>query len=160
MQALYECCCGLDVHAKRVVGCLLKSGSKQVRTFGALTDDLLSLADWLAQSGCTHVAMESRGVYWKPVFNILEGLFEVILVNARHIKAVPGRKTDGKDCEWLADLLRHGLLRGSFIPPQEIRAPARVDALPSEPGQRSSDAGQPNPEAGRKRQHQVGASGQ
>lgn len=121
MQALYECCCGLDVHAKTVVACLLKSGGKQVRTFGTMTDDLLGLADWLAQSGCTHVAMESTGVYWKPVFNILEGLFEVILVNARHIKAVPGRKTDVKDCEWIADLLRHGLLRASFIPPVEIR---------------------------------------
>lgn len=121
MQALYECCCGLDVHAKTVVACLLKSGSKQVRTFGTMTDDLLNLSDWLGQSGCTHVAMESTGVYWKPVFNILEGLFEVILVNARHIKAVPGRKTDVKDCEWIADLLRHGLLRASFIPPLEIR---------------------------------------
>jgi transposase len=86
-----------------------------------MTDDLLALSDWLIESGCIHVAVESTGVYWKPVFNILEGALEVVLVNARHVKAVPGRKTDVRDCEWLADLLRHGLLRPSFIPPLEIR---------------------------------------
>jgi transposase len=87
-----------------------------------MTDELLQLADWLTTVGCTHVAIESIGVYWKPVFNILEGSFTVILVNARHIKAVPGRKTDVRDSEWLADLLRHGLLKASFLPPPEIRA--------------------------------------
>src|SRR5215471_5652423 len=86
-----------------------------------MTDDLLKLSDWLASEECTHAAIESTGVYWKPVFNILEGTLEVILVNARNVKAVPGRKTDVRDCEWLADLLRHGLLRASFIPPIEIR---------------------------------------
>jgi transposase len=86
-----------------------------------MTDDLLALLDWLTSQGCTHAAIESTGVYWKPVFNILEGSIEVILVNARHVKAVPGRKTDVKDCEWLADLLRHGLLRASFIAPAHIR---------------------------------------
>lgn len=86
-----------------------------------MTDDLLALADWLTQGGCTHVAMESTGVYWKPVFNILEGLMEVILVNAQHIKKVPGRKTDVSDCQWIAELLQLGLLKGSFIPPKEIR---------------------------------------
>jgi transposase len=92
-----------------------------VRTFSTMTDDLLRLLDWLTAEDCTHVAIESTGVYWKPVFNILEGQMQVILVNARHVKAVPGRKTDVKDCEWLADLLRHGLLEASFIPPLEIR---------------------------------------
>jgi transposase len=111
----------LDVHAQTVVACLIKDGQKETRTFSTMTDDLLRLLDWLTAEGCTHVAIESTGVYWRPVFNILEGQMEVILVNARHVKAVPGRKTDVKDCEWLADLLRHGLLKASFIPPLEIR---------------------------------------
>lgn len=121
MRVVYEICCGLDVHAKTVVACLVSHGKKEVRTFSTMTDDLLTLLDWLTAAGCTHVAIESTGVYWKPVFNILEGSMEVILVNARHMKAVPGRKTDVRDCEWLADLLRHGLLKASFIPPLEIR---------------------------------------
>jgi transposase len=111
----------LDVHAKTVVACLIQKGRKAIRTFSTMTDELLQLGDWLTSAGCTHVAIESTGVYWKPIFNILEGLLTVILVNARHIKAVPGRKTDVRDCEWLADLLRHGLLKASFIPPLEIR---------------------------------------
>ena len=90
--------------------------TKDVRSFGTMTDELLQLADWLSAAGCTHVAMESTGVYWKPIWNLLEGQFALLLVNARHVKAVPGRKTDAKDCEWVADLLRHGLLRGSFVP--------------------------------------------
>jgi transposase len=121
MEVLHECCCGLDVHAKTVVACLIEKGRKAIRTFSTMTDELLGLADWLTSAGCTHVAIESTGVYWKPIFNILEGLLTVLLVNARHIKAVPGRKTDVRDCEWLADLLRHGLLKASFIPPVEIR---------------------------------------
>jgi transposase len=121
MEVVYECCCGLDVHAKTVVACLITKGRKEVRTFSTMTDELLQLADWLTSAGCTCVAIESTGVYWKPIFNILEGTLDVILVNARHIKAVPGRKTDVRDCEWLADLLRHGLLKASFIPPVEIR---------------------------------------
>jgi transposase len=121
MEVLHECCCGLDVHAKTVVACLSKKGRKEIRTFSTMTDELLKLADWLTSTGCTHVALESTGVYWKPVFNILEGVLTVLLVNARHIKAVPGRKTDVRDCEWLADLLRHGLLKASFIPPLEMR---------------------------------------
>lgn len=121
MEVLYHCCCGLDVHAQTVVACLIKDGRKQTRTFSTMTDDLLTLLGWLVAEGCTHVAIESTGVYWRPVFNLLEGQVEVILVNARHIKAVPGRKTDVKDSEWLADLLRHGLLKASFIPPLEIR---------------------------------------
>src|SRR5215207_9918955 len=121
MEIIHPCCCGLDVHARTVVACLIKSGRKQTRTFSTMTDELLRLSDWLVAEGCTHAAIESTGVYWKPVFNILEGVVEVVLVNAYHVKAVPGRKTDVRDCEWLADLLRHGLLRASFIPPPEIR---------------------------------------
>jgi transposase len=121
MRIVNEICCGLDVHAKTVVACLLNHTSKEVRTFSTMTDDLLQLLDWLTANECPQVAIESTGVYWKPVFNILEGSITVILVNARHIKAVPGRKTDVRDCEWLADLLRHGLLKPSFIPPLEIR---------------------------------------
>ena len=121
MEVLYPCCCGLDVHKKTVVACLLRAGaggqrSREVRTFAAMTDDLLALADWLTTAGCTHVAMESTGVYWKPVYNMLEGRFEVMVVNAAHIRAVPGRKTDRNDAEWIADLLQHGLVRPSFIP--------------------------------------------
>jgi hypothetical protein len=124
MEIVHPCCCGLDVHAKTVVACLIKQGKTQTRTFSTMTDDLLTLSDWLRAEGCTHVAIESTGVYWEPVFNILEAALKVILVNARDVKAVPGRKTDVRACEWLADLLRHGLLRASFIPPAHIREPA------------------------------------
>lgn len=120
MQIVYECCAGLDVHKKTVVACVLTGGAgtqRETRTFGTMTADLLALADWLTMRGCTHVAMESTGDYWKPVFNLLEGNVEVLLVNPQHIKAVPGRKTDVQDAEWLAELLQHGLVRASFIPP-------------------------------------------
>ena len=121
MEIIHRCCCGIDVHAKSLVVCLIKNGKKQIRTYSTMTDDLLVMLDWLVSEDCQQVAIESTGVYWKPVFNILEGTLEVVLVNARHVKAVPGRKTDVRDCEWLADLLRHGLLRASFIPPLPIR---------------------------------------
>jgi transposase len=116
----------LDVHKDTVVVCVATSGRsgrvrKQVRTFGTMTRELLQLSDGLVAEGVTQVAMESTGVYWKPIFNILEGHVEVILVNARHMKQVPGRKTDVKDCEWIADLLRHGLLKASFIPDRPQR---------------------------------------
>jgi transposase len=122
MDIVHTHCAGLDVHKKTVVACVITpkaSGGwqKEIRTFETMTADLLGLSDWLQGFGVTHVAMESTGEYWKPVFNILEGNFEVVLVNAQHIKAVPGRKTDVKDAEWIADLLQHGLVRGSFIPP-------------------------------------------
>jgi transposase len=117
MQVMYERCAGLDVHKKTVVACVLTPAGQETRTFGTMTAELLALADWLLACGCTHVAIESTGDYWKPVFNILEGTCEVILVNAQHVKAVPGRKTDVKDAAWLAELLQHGLLRASFIPP-------------------------------------------
>lgn len=121
MEILYACCCGIDVHARMLVACLIKDGKKEVRTFSTMTDELLLLLDWLTQQGCMHVAIESTGVYWKPVFNILEGAIEVILTNARDAKGFKARKTDVIDAEWLADLLRHGLLKASFIPPLVIR---------------------------------------
>jgi transposase len=126
MQVVHERCCGLDVHKKVVVACLILLAAngqrhKEIRTFGTMTRDLLALGDWLRAAGCPHVAFESTGVYWKPIFNLLEGEMTVLLVNAQHIKAVPGRKTDVKDAEWIADLLQHGLLRPSFIPPAPQR---------------------------------------
>lgn len=121
MEVLYEQCCGLDVHKKTVVACRIVPDEQgrprpEIRTFGTMTREILALADWLKAGGVTHVAMESTGVYWKPIYNLLEGDFELLVVNAQHMKAVPGRKTDVKDAEWIANLLRHGLLTGSFIP--------------------------------------------
>jgi len=125
MEVIYKRCCGLDVHKEIVVACLVvREGGKvlkEIRTFLTMTVDLVVLHDWLKAHQVTHVAMESTGIYWRPVFNLLEEDFTVLLVNAAHIKTVPGRKTDVKDCEWIADLLSHGLLRGSFIPPEPIR---------------------------------------
>jgi transposase len=121
MEILYSRCTGLDVHKKTIKACLVirnEQGQvqKEFRTYGTTTQEVLDLADWLYEQGCTHVAMEATGVYWKPVYKLLEGGFEVVVVNAQHIKAVPGRKTDVKDAEWIADLLQHGLLKASFIP--------------------------------------------
>src|SRR3989449_8014282 len=121
MNVLYERCCGLDVHKKSVVAWLITPQGKQIRTFATRTGDILRMADWLTQEGCTHAAMESTGVFWEPIYNLLEGEFELQVVNGQHIKAVPGRKTDVKDAEWIADLLRHGLLRASFIPDAQQR---------------------------------------
>jgi transposase len=122
MEIVHKACAGLDVHKKTVVAAIIVPGEqsglrKEVRTFGTMTSDLLALSDWLMDCEVSHVAMESTGEYWKPVLNILEHNFEVLLVNAQHIKVVPGRKTDIKDSEWIAELLRHGLLRASFVPP-------------------------------------------
>jgi transposase len=116
----------LDVHKRDVVACVVATPPdgtphKTVRAFGTMTPDILALADWLTAQEVTHVAMESTGVYWKPLWNLLEDSFALLLVNARHVKAVPGRKTDVRDCEWLADLLRHGLLTGSFVPDRAQR---------------------------------------
>ena len=125
MEAILRCVAGFDVHSSTVAVCLRRviDGKvfKEIRTFGTMTRDLLALSDWLTSEGVTHVAMESTGVFWKPIYNILEDEFEILLVNARHIKNVPGRKTDVKDCEWIAQLLQCGLLRGSFIPPKPQR---------------------------------------
>jgi len=124
MEVVVERGCGLDVHKATVAACVWRREPgvhKETQTFGTMTTDLLVLADWLKAHGVTHVAMESTGVYWQPVYNLLEADFEVLLVNAEHIKRVPGRKTDVTDCEWIAELLAHGLLQGSFIPPAPIR---------------------------------------
>jgi len=125
MERVYERCCGIDVHKKMIVACLslVVNGQrrKETRTFRTTTQELLLLLDWLSSAGCTHVAMESTATYWKPIYNLLEGHFELLVVNAQHIKAVPGRKTDVHDSEWIADLLQHGLLKASFIPPSSQR---------------------------------------
>jgi transposase len=124
MEVLYPRCAGLDVHQQTVVACArVASGStvhQEVRTFATTTGDLLALADWLTAHGCTHVAMESTGVYWKPIWHVLDGHFELILANALQIRSVPGRKTDVNDATWIADLLAHGLIRSSFVPPAPI----------------------------------------
>lgn len=126
MEPIVERCCGLDVHQATVVACLLVGTAnqrprKEVRSFGTKTRELMELRDWLRENGCTHVAMEATGIYWKPVHAVLEDDFEVVVGNAHHIKNVPGRKTDVKDSEWIADLLRHGLIAKSFVPPKPIR---------------------------------------
>ena len=126
MDTVYQRCAGLDVHKKTVVACVrrVESGGRvrtSVRTFGTMTGELLALSDWLAAQGVTHVAMESTGVFWKPVYHLLEDRFEMLLVNAQHVKQVPGRKTDTQDSQWLAQLLQHGLLKGSFVPPRPLR---------------------------------------
>lgn len=126
MKVLYEQCAGLDVHKKTVTACRVRMVGRRreqaVQRFGTTTSELLALADWLAAWSVTHVAMESTGEYWKPVYNILEGNYELLLVNAQHLKHVPGRKTDVKDAEWLAECLRHGLLKASFVPERPQRA--------------------------------------
>ena len=121
MEVVLERCCGLDVHKKSVVACVITPKGRQSRRFGSTTRQLIALSDWLHEEGVLDVAMESTGVYWKPVYGLLEDAFRVLVVNAQHIKAVPGRKTDVKDAEWIAELLQHGLLRGSFIPPRPQR---------------------------------------
>jgi transposase len=129
MQVLYSRCAGLDVHKKTVVGCVRLAGADtvttQVKSFTTTTAGLLALSEWLAENGCTQVAMEATGVYWRPVWHVLEaGEFALVLANAAHIKTVPGRKSDVKDCQWIAELLAHGLIRGSFVPDgqtQELR---------------------------------------
>ena len=122
MEVLHERCAGLDVHKKSVSGCVLVPEGREKRSFGTTTRQLRELADWLEGYGVSQVAMESTGVYWKPVYNLLEERgFQILLVNAKHIKAVPGRKTDLSDAEWIAQLLRHGLLRGSYVPSRPER---------------------------------------
>ncbi len=126
MEAMIERCAGIDVHQKTVVACVLygsldKRPKKEIKTFSTTTRDLLSLNDWLASFQVTDVVMESTGVYWKPIWNILESDFHLVLANAKHVKNVPGRKTDVKDAEWLAKLLRSGLIESNFVPPEDIR---------------------------------------
>jgi transposase len=135
MEVLHPRCAGLDVHRDTVVACIRLQAvgtgkpTHELRTFGTTTDALLALADWLSAHEVTHVAMEATGVYWRPVWHILDGAFELMLANAHHIKAVPGRKTDVNDATWIAELLAHGLIRGSFVPPtsvQELRMLTRT----------------------------------
>jgi transposase len=126
MEAIYRCCAGFDVHSKTVAVCVRRMNDQgeihaEVRTFETMTRNLLALCDWLLSEGVTHVAMESTGVFWKPIYNILEGQFEILVVNARNVQKVPGRKTDVKDCEWIAQLLQCGLLQGSYVPPRHQR---------------------------------------
>ena len=126
LSVIHPICCGLDVHKGKISACLIttdQAGNEvyEIREFGSFTDELIGLREWLLDSNCPIVAMESTGVYWRPVHNIIEGYLEVILVNARHVKNVPGRKTDIEDSRWLAGLLRVGLVRGSFIPEKSIR---------------------------------------
>ena len=122
MEKVYDKCCGIDVHKKLIVACFRKGNKQEVRDFGATTRELLELADWLKEGGCEMVAMESTASYWKPLYNILESSeLNAMVVNARHMKAVPGRKTDVKDAEWIADLLQHGLLQASYIPAKDQR---------------------------------------
>jgi transposase len=126
MEVLYRCCAGLDVHKKTVQACVRRvSEGGQVRTetrlFGTMTRDILALGDWLAECQVTHVAMESTGVFWKPIWNLLEASFELVLCNAREVKQVPGRKTDVKDCQWLSQLMQYGLLKASFVPSRPLR---------------------------------------
>lgn len=125
MEVLYPRCAGLDVHRDTVVACarvaVEQRVSEDVRTFGTTTAELMALSDWLTERGISHVAMEATGVYWRPVWHVLEGDFELVLANAMHIKNVPGRKTDVNDATWIASLLAHGLIRSSFVPPAEIQ---------------------------------------
>jgi transposase len=126
MEVVVECCAGLDVHQATVVACVNRTGRggrshKEIRSFSTMNDGLIALRDWLKAAGVTVVAMESTGVYWKPVYAALEGHFELIVANAQHIKNVPGRKSDVKDCEWISDLTRHGLIAPGFVPPKPIR---------------------------------------
>jgi len=122
MDVVYTHVCGLDVHKKNVVACVITPETKEIRTFSTMTDDLILLVDWIKSNGCTHVAMESTASFWKPIYNLLElEDIQTLVVNAKNIKNVPGRKTDVKDAEWIASLLRHGLLQGSFIPNRDQR---------------------------------------
>ena len=122
MERIYDNCCGIDVHKKLMVACFIRGREQEIREFGATTRELLEMADWLQQGNCEMIAMESTGSYWKPLYNILESVgLNAMVVNARHMKAVPGRKTDQKDAEWIADLLQHGLLKASYIPDKAQR---------------------------------------
>ena len=125
MKELLERCCGIDIHKETAVACIMigsgKKVKKEIRTFGTMTDDIEDLKFWLMENKIKKVAIESTGIYWVPIFNILEDTIEVVLANAKHIKNVPGRKTDIKDSEWLCKLLKHGLIEKSFIPPEDIR---------------------------------------
>ncbi len=161
MRVVYTHCAGLDVHKRTVVACCLTPDPQggwrhETRTFPTMTVDLLALADWLRERDVTHIALESTGEYWRPVFNILEAEFEMLLVNAAHVKNVPGRKTDVRDAQWLAELLQHGLLRASFIPPVPVRELRDLVRHRSNARARTCDAHEPRAEGVGSGHHQVG----
>src|SRR5262245_8639672 len=152
MERLIERVCGLDVHKQTVAACVRVPGSKgpreqHVRTFGTTAAELLALRDWLEAHGVTHIAMESMGVYWKAIYYVLEERFTCLLVNAAHVKQVPGRKTDVQDCVWIAQLLEHGLLRGEFRATGTDSRAARSDAIPQGTHPGSDARGQPSAQA-------------
>ena len=164
MDVQYQRCAGLDVQKRTVVACVRLTtaqgeGQQEVRTFGTMTADLLALADWLAGYAVEQVAMESTGVYWRPVFNVLEAQHAVVRVNPQHMRAVPGRKTDVKDAEWLADLLAHGLLQPRFIPPAPVRALRELVGSRRQHGAGAHAGDQPRAQAARAGQHEAGRSG-
>ena len=134
MERVYDKCCGVDIHKKLIVACFKHGRKQEIREFGTTTRELLELSEWLTEGSCEKVAMESTASYWKPLYNILESAeLDVMVVNAQHMKAVPGRKTDATDAEWIADLLQHGLLKASFIPDKarrELRELVYVLLLP------------------------------
>lgn len=144
IEVMYQRCAGIDVHLRFLVVCLsrIEAGQrrKEIRTFRNETADLLALRAWLLQEQCSHVGMESTGVYWLQVYRRLEGFFELVVANAQHIKAVPGRKTDVQDAEWIVDLLQHGLLRTSFVPSQEQQDLRDLTRLLLSPGARTNSA--------------------
>src|SRR5215469_15416716 len=160
MEVIHERCAGLDVHKETVVGCVRVSERgevhHEVRRFATTTAGLLQLADWLRQIGCTHVALEATGVYWKPVWHILEGEFELILANPAHIRNVPGRKSDVDDATWIADLLAHGLIRSRMVPPGSDPGAARSDPHPQAVDVRGGATQAAYPESARGRQCEVG----
>ena len=164
MENVFPCCAGLDVHKQSVEACVrrIEPNSRlhqQTRHWGTMTRDLLAMADWMIAQGVTHVAMESTGVFWKPIYNILESRFTMLLVNARHIKQVPGRKSDVRDCQWIAQLLQYGLLKGSFIPPRSARV-ARSDPTPHAVGGGKSTHCEPNSQGFAGYQHQAVVGGE
>ncbi len=165
MEILHARCAGIDVHKKNVKVCLIiteENGKrkKEFRTYLTMTQQLLELRDWLKEQGCSHIAFEATGVYWKPVFNLLEGDFEILVVNAHHMKAVPGRKTDIKDAEWIADLLQHGLLKASFIPSVPQRELRDLTRYPRQFGRRACTRSQSASKDLRRYQPETGRRGQ
>jgi transposase len=165
MEVLFPRCAGIDVHKRTVVACrtvLTDDGEwlRETRTYGTTTEDLLRLSDWLAAGGCTHVGLESTGEFWKPVFNILEGNFTVWLLNAQRVRAIPGRKTDVRDAEWIAELLRHGLVQPRFIPPRRQREPRELTRQRTKLRARPGDAGQPRAEGARAHEPEAHRRGQ
>ena len=159
MQVMYQRCAGIDVHLRFLVVCLsiVEAGvrHKEIRTFRNETADLLALRAWLLQEGCSHVGMESTGVYWLHVYRRLEGFFELVVANAQHIKAVPGRKTDVQDAEWIADLLQHGLLSASFVPAQEQQDLRDLTRLRVSLGKSTCSPGESGPEGTRRGRDQI-----